>query len=54
MNRAFRFILLALALSLVASCATSGPKYTEYKSVIAPPKPEVGRIYLSTGHPASM
>ena len=46
MNRAYRFILLAFALGLVASCATSGPKFTEYKSVIAPPNPEAGRIYF--------
>lgn len=44
MNRAVRLALLILTLSLLTSCATSGPKFVEYKTVMASPNPELGRI----------
>ena len=38
--------LLLVALCLLAGCATSGPKYSEYKTQIPAPSPDVGRIYF--------
>ena len=47
MKRAVSSVLLVLALSLLASCATSGPKFVDYKTVMAPPtNPELSRIFF--------
>lgn len=46
MNRVVRFALLVVTVSFLASCATSGPKFAEYQTQMASPKPELGRIYF--------
>jgi hypothetical protein len=46
MKRAISLVLLVFAVSFLASCATSGPKFVEYQTEMAPPNPEFGRIYF--------
>jgi hypothetical protein len=46
MNRAVSLVLLVLALSLLASCATTGLKFVEYKTVMASPNSDLVRIFF--------
>lgn len=46
MNRVVRFALLVVAVSFLASCATSGPKFGEYQTEMAFSNPELGKIYF--------
>src|SRR3990170_7791577 len=46
MKRAVSLVLLVFALSLLASCATSGPKFVECQAEMASANPELGRIFF--------
>ncbi|HVN97530.1 MAG TPA: DUF2846 domain-containing protein [Syntrophorhabdaceae bacterium] len=46
MKKTKSFFLLLVVLSSLAGCATSGPKYSEYKAQIPASNPDLGRIYF--------
>jgi hypothetical protein len=41
-----KIALVCIVLLSLGACATSGPKFSEYKSQIQAPDPEFGRIYF--------
>ena len=46
MNRVVKLVLVLIVTVSLASCATSGPKFTEYQTEMASSNPELGRIYF--------
>jgi hypothetical protein len=46
MKAAIKFTLLFVVIIFLGACATSGPKFSEYRTQIQPANPELGRIFF--------
>lgn len=46
MKHTTALVLVVISLCLLASCATSGPKFADYKTSMDAPNPELGRIFF--------